>query len=336
MAMRRRYLGNAFVRCLAIVFLAAGLVGAAVRPAKAQDESAVAIVAGSCAAPGEVAADLRPLKAAEGGAQTSFTTIDLAIDELTGGGYAVVVGAPNAPAACGELAGEGTDVYVAVTSRDAAGLGGVAWLHARGERTQVSLFVGAGLGAASDQPEPPSDETPAPTKTPKAAAATATYASPNYGYTVTYDTKRWKVGEESSTPLETGPYDYFVLDAGGGRIHVEISGLTLAQDPPATEYLQVLANILNGDSHRSQIATRTDADGNPIEGGDETHAFVATTYLYTTDDGDRLQRSQYLECWQLPEPGTFLVLGYTTDEVLFDDWMPEIEKLRDGITFPDE
>ena len=57
-----------------------------------------------------VVADLRPLTVSEGGALTSFTTIDLSIGDLTGGGYAVVAGDPSSPDACGDISGEGDDV----------------------------------------------------------------------------------------------------------------------------------------------------------------------------------------------------------------------------------
>jgi hypothetical protein len=334
--MRRRAAITVIVRFVAIAVVASGLMGPAVRQVTAQDDFAAAVYQGACAALGDVAADLRPLKIAEGGARTSFTIIDVAIDELTSGGHAVVVGDADAPVACGEIAGQGNDVYVAVPSVSDEALSGVAWLHARDDRTQVSLFVGerlSGAGTATDeptgQPEPPTDETPA------AAAATETYVSPGYGYSVAYSTERWKVEEESSSPTDTGPYDYFVLTSRGGPVLVEIAGFSVGRDVAANAYLAKLVEILNGDSHRSETATRTDADGNPIQDGDASHAFVATTYLYTKDDGEQIRRSQYLECWQLPEPGSFLLFAYTTNEEFFDEWMPEAETLIQGIRLPE-
>ena len=149
---------------------------------------------------------------------TSLTTVDLAIGELTGGGYAVVAGDPAAPDACGELSGQGDDVYVAVSARADSNLGGVAWLHASDYRTRVSLFVGENLNRApsgspnddgSGAPEPPADETPVPTATPRASASqpagkTKTYTSPTFGYTVTYDAGVWEITVKSLLATTNG------------------------------------------------------------------------------------------------------------------------------------
>ncbi|HKG26865.1 MAG TPA: hypothetical protein VKB09_14545, partial [Thermomicrobiales bacterium] len=118
--------GRVFVRVVAILLTICCLTGpVAARGAGAQDELPAAIVEGTCDDPGGVTAVLRGLTVADGGVMTSLTTVDLAIGELTGGGYAVVAGDPAAPDACGELSGQGDDVYVAVSARADSNLGGV-------------------------------------------------------------------------------------------------------------------------------------------------------------------------------------------------------------------
>src|SRR5215213_3100319 len=199
-------------RALTLVLVIAGLAGAtaitgSMHRVAAQETMSAAVVEGTCEALGDVAADLRDLTVAEGGALTSFTTVDLVLDDLTGGEFAVVAGDPTDPTACGEITGEGTDVYIAVAAQGDSTIGGVAWLRARDQRTQISLFLGEGLGSGSTSgdngsdgdddgaPEPPVDETPEPEppvdETPEPVDNSGneeTYTAPTYGYSVTYDT----------------------------------------------------------------------------------------------------------------------------------------------------
>jgi hypothetical protein len=136
----------------------------------AQDETlTAAIVEDACDNPGPVAHELRDLVVAEGGALTSFNRVDLPIDRLAGGGYAVLVSRDGDAVACGDGTGAGDDVFIALTSRGTDGYGGIAWLHADGDQTRVSLFVGKNLGGAGEDgggseppgpPEPPDDPTP--------------------------------------------------------------------------------------------------------------------------------------------------------------------------------
>src|SRR5215208_1094779 len=127
----QRKKGNSLLRTLALLLMVLGLTGPALRHAAAQEELSALIVRGDCANPGEVAAQLDPLDVAEGGMLTSFSTIDLATDEVTSGGYAIAIGDPQSPAACGEIAGRGADVYVEVPARADSHLSGIAWFHAR-------------------------------------------------------------------------------------------------------------------------------------------------------------------------------------------------------------
>jgi outer membrane protein assembly factor BamB len=120
------------------------------------------VYGGSCDALGDVRYALRDLRAqGDSGVETSFTTLDVALAELTGRGGAVAVAdGAGAVVTCGDIAGEGDDLFVALREQGDSGVGGIVWLHALGDRTQVSIFLGEGLSAApggggDGPPEPP-------------------------------------------------------------------------------------------------------------------------------------------------------------------------------------
>jgi hypothetical protein len=333
-------------RVVAIVVLAfglagaAGLAGPAIRHAKAQDELPAAVVRGDCNAPGEVVTELRPLAVAEGGVRTSFSTIDLAIDELTSGGYAIVVGDPGSASACGEIAGQGTDVYVAVQERSGSNLGGIAWLHARNDRTQVSLFVGEGLGGSATAapteepdgpPEPPTDETPEPTEP---AGEAETYISPTFGYTIAYDSELWRVTENTTMPLDNGPSDYFVIRNQEGSIQTEFIGLPTDPSDTADQYTNRFLQQVLADPDLSEASVRTDADGKPILGGDDDKAYVAIDFSMESDTAGTIKNTYHAICWRMSSAGGVLVMIFQTPQDEYDDWAPAREALEQGVTLP--
>jgi hypothetical protein len=350
------------VSILVVAFLVGAgtfFTGPAARQASAQEELAAAIVEGDCGNPGDVAADLRPFTASEGGALTSFTTIDLAIGDLTGGGYAVVAGDPSSPDACGDISGEGEDVYVEVRSQSDANLGGIAWLHARTDRTQVSIFLGENLGGSGttppveptedpDQPEPPADdtpvppddETPVPTRTPRAeptepAGATETYDSPTYGYSITYDTEVWQVEKEESTPSDTGTVDTFVLRAPMSGLLAEFYGLPA--DPRVTA-LDIVANVernIKSNPSVQETSDRIGPDGEPIRGGDENHAYLAIDFSFQSDNGNTYQNVYHVEAWIVPETGGALIMIYQAPQSEYDAGIDTLETLTGGVTIPE-
>jgi len=333
------------VAALIVVFAATGaaiLGGPAALQASAQEEVAAAIVEGSCDSLGNTAADLRPLTAAAGGALTSFTTVDLAVTDLAGGGYAVVAGDPAAPSACGEIAGEGDDLYVTLRAQGGGKLGGIAWLHAREDRTQVSLFMSEELGGSSatpteepsDQPEPPADETPVPIKTPQAnatqaAGETETYTSPIYGHTITYDTGVWNVLNQGTDRDQGGPIDFFVLSAGVDAIQVEFYGLQPARGDTALDIVANMERNILTSPELIDPAIRSDA------GGDEDHAFVAIDFTFEDESGDRYSNVYHIEVWAMPAVDGALIMVYQTPQDVYEDWIPAREILVRGITLPE-
>ncbi len=336
------YIGSkrSFARALTVLAAAVCLTGPAVPHARAQDRLTAAIVGGDCADLGDVAAELRGLTVAEGGALTSFTTVDLAIGDLTSGDYAIAIGDPAAPVACGEITGEGTDVYVAVPARGDSDLGGIAWLHARDNRTQVSLFIGENLGQVptnpgddpAGPPEPPAEGTPEPGES---TGEMATYTSPMYGYTLTYDASRWAIDEEWSRPLEAGPVDFIRLYPGVRTMLVELTGLAAEPSEDALDITEGFYQWIRRQPNYSDVSLRTDAAGEPIRGGDERHAFIAFDFTFTDDQGDQQELTYHVDHWMMPSTDGILAMIVITHQVAYESGQAAHDSLVAGLTLPE-
>jgi hypothetical protein len=335
---------RALVTVVVAVTIAAGaiLAGPPARRARAQEERPAVVVAGTCDNPGEIAAELRPLTVAEGGAWTSFTTIDLPIDELTSGDYAIVAGAPDAPVACGEVAGEGTDVYLSLPARDETNLSAVAWLHARDDRTQVSVFAGENLGGSgsipippeddpSGPPEPPGEETPEPSS----SGESVTYESPSYGYSLTYDPERWQVGEEETRAENAGLSDYLFLHPGTENVMAELTSIPNQEGVTADEFTGTVVDWSYARTDRVDVSVRTDDDGDRLQGGDENHAFVTVDFTLKKPSYGVTKHTVYYEVWMLSEPEILLVFTYYCPQDEYEPWTIERDALLAGLQLPE-
>lgn len=337
--MRHRKSRSAFIRITAILTIALSLTGPTIKNAAAQDELAAAIVRGTCDNPGNVVAELDPLTTAEGGVRTSFGTIDLAISAITDGGHAIAVGDPSAPAACGEIVGEGNDVYLPLPARPGSALAGTAWLHAREDRTQVSLFIGehlgqvpaSGGGDTSAPPEPPADATAEPDQD----AGTATYTSPTYGYTLTYDPESWQdVENTTETTSEGQPRDVFVLDSTVINVRARFRAEPWDLSIPATSFIVRYADYSMNLPEFLDAKLRTGADGKPILGGDKNHAFASIDLTIAGEGGMPEAANLYIECWYMPSRDAILVLTYISAQASYDTWAQEREELTAGLSLP--
>jgi hypothetical protein len=324
----------------------------------AQDGAALtaAVVKGSCSSPGAVASALRDLAPAEGGVMTSFTRIDLAIGDLTGGGYAVLVSSGGSAAACGDITGSGNDVYVPVVAQTDAGYGGIAWLHARDPQTQVSLFISQGLGGsaggtANPTVEPPSDETPQPpaentpaaqaTKTPKAKNSptpgtnnpgkSTTYTSPTFGYTVTYDST-WQKIEETTTPTNNGPQDFLHLfnNTSHAVFYTNSAPESLSMD----QVPDIMLGRVENDSKNSKVQVRVDANGNEIKSSDASSAIIAVNFTWTSQSGQTIDLYDYYHVYKLPGKGAVLIFLNEGPQQAYDQQAAARTKLEKGIKLP--
>jgi hypothetical protein len=144
--------------------LAAGLANGAF--AQTAAPHAASVVAGTCASPGAATAKLANLSssanpgspAASGlspasapviPVETSVTTLAMSLASLVDGTHAITINQGSATLACGNLGAQaGGDVVVGLASANRSAYSGIAWLHASGDQTQVTLFVSQNSAAS--------------------------------------------------------------------------------------------------------------------------------------------------------------------------------------------
>lgn len=126
------------------------------------------VYAGTCGDLGDAIADLTGLAAPEGDAvgaedavavETSFSRLDLALDEILAAAHVVAVfdaDGGEAIVACGAVGGvaaEDGSLAVGLHEVDGSGVAGVAYMAPDGERTTVTVFLAEGLEADAGTPE---------------------------------------------------------------------------------------------------------------------------------------------------------------------------------------
>jgi len=331
--------------------------------ATAQDaELSADLVSGDCDSPGDSVGSLRALAEAEGGVLTSFTRVDMPIDDITGDDHAVVVSLDGDVAACGNVSGSGSDVYIAVTSQTDDGYGGIAWLHARDEQTQVSLFVSTELGGSNGNdngngngtgPEPPDDDTPTaeppdeetptvkPTRTPKGGSEetptaepsgdTTTYESPTFGYTLSYD-DTWQVLDDSTTPSESGPVD--VLNMFNGTSFATFRSVYAPDDIAMDAVLDWLENNLKTSESITSVEVREDDNGDPIRSAEDDSAIIAFDITWTNDKGDEVESYIHQEVRRIPGQGAIVLFTNEGQTRSYDQQAGVREALMDTLEIP--
>jgi hypothetical protein len=346
MKLRRGFVVVALLLVGGVAIWPAGL------PVTAQDGDVptATVIEGTCSSPGDAVGTLGELRARDGGeVLVSLTTVDVSLGDLLADDHAVVLNLADSVIACGAVGGSGNDVYVGVASTADAGWGGVAWLHARDARTQVSLFVARGLSGAGaapteepsppadDTPVPPEDETPTPsagaTRTPRATATRMTtggrtYTSKSYGYSLVYDPGVWRKLQEISKPADSGPLDIFKLTN-------ETSSVTLVGETGSAGFTAVaLCNArvdqYSGDETVSGLAVRGETEG------DESRASAVIDYTYTTEDGTPYDWTTWIGCYVAPDNSAMLSFFFSSPPESYDEQTAAREELIAGMTFPGE
>lgn len=335
---------SALVAVALLIGSLALISGPATGRVAAQDGGLTAAVhAGSCDLLTDQVSQLRPLQAqgeGESAVQTSFTTIDVSLAELIAGGYAIAVDDGGTIVACGDVSGPpGNDVFLGLRERNASGYSGIAWLHARGDQTQVSLFLARGLGGAAPEedddifPPPPPVETPTteptpvvvePTPPPEPAPDLTTYVSPSYGYQVRYDARAWQKVDESSEPGQAGPIDYLALSNGLSLVEF----LALPADPGVTAF-DCIAFWQRNVSSNERV---TDFQPRPgEEGGTQQQAFAAFDFTISVN-GQPTPSSIWVGCYQLPNANAILAVLHQVPQRAYDQQVPAREGLLQGLT----
>jgi hypothetical protein len=344
----------------ALLLIVSGFVATLGQGAKAQDDVTLtaSVVTGSCDDPGDAAGELRDLAVAEGGVLTSFSRVDVPIDEFTADGYAVVVELDGDTVACGDATGDADDVYVAVKSTSDDGYGGIAWLHARDSQTQVSLFISQGLGGSSlgdidnpepptdETPEPPVDETPEPTKTPKPAKTPKateepeqpteepteapagdleTYESPTWGYSIQYDPAVWEEKANETNATQNGPQDWFVIGSASSTVYLYSVSAPAGLD--LTQVSQFPVDVLSGQTGITNVEVVD-------QGGEATAAWYLVHFTWTNQSGTAFEYFNVFNFFTIPDQPAVAVLIYEDLQESYDLTTPLREQIVDSFQSP--
>jgi hypothetical protein len=297
--------------------------------------------------------------------QTSFTTLDAPLADLVGAPFSILVLAGGEIALCGEI-GEGeaeTSRYVGLREVNASGYVGIAWLFGRDEETQVSLFVGQGLGGApptdgpppseteepgppddpTEEPGPPDDPTEEPGDEPTeepgdeptpepAAGGGESYTSESYEYTINFD-DTWSINEEGSAVTEDdngNPIDRLALT---NRLSfVSFTGFTASIDPQTC-----VTNLAAGASEGEGVSNWTpkeDENGEIIAGSEGGSAFAAFDYTFTNDEGNEFEVSEYIMCQTITPEREILVFFQDTEQANYDEQSVARDELLAGLELP--
>jgi hypothetical protein len=291
------------------VIAGAGLIGSALfQPSASIAQDApftAAVISGTCDRPGENFGDLKDLSVGEGGVLISFSRVDIPIAELESDGYAVAVYNGEEILACGDVTGQGGDVYIALPSLTEDGYGGIAWLHDRNTQTQVSLFISNDLvsGNVIDIPEPPVEETATPvetaeptvtatapplrgqetvTPTPATSSEVTHYVSPTWGYSIDYDAS-WDAKNNETFDTENGPQDYLGLFRPDSNALVYSNAAPIGFD--VTQIADIQLELTKASDGASNVQFALGEDGKPLRGGTATEAWVVIQLTWTSPQG---------------------------------------------------
>jgi hypothetical protein len=131
-----------------------------------------------------------------------------------------------------------------------------------------------------------------------------TYASPHYGYTLTYDGAAWKQFQGDQDPDD--PYDALYLTNGPSTVLVLGEPLYEADelDYCVVDYWSALAS-------NDGVSDLDEYDGgNPdaAAGAAEGRAFATYAYAFTNEAGTATDRVDYVECRSLGSGVTLFIL----------------------------
>ncbi len=155
-----------------------------------------------------------------------------------------------------------------------------------------------------------------------------TYESPQYGYTLTYDTDEWEVAGED--PDEDDAYDRFYLGNG-------VSSIVLIGDPDydEDEIDTCLDDYVTGFEGSDAVSDVEEYDDQDAEGEEEDRIWATYTFTFEFDDGDESDFARYLECQALGD-GLTVVIIHDAPVDDYEDEVSEREDLLEGLEGPSD
>jgi hypothetical protein len=193
---------------------------------------------------------------------------------------------------------------------------GMGRLAGRGATALVVLgFVIGGMGGASARADA------------RGGGEEGSYVSPTFGYELTWSDE-WEVLDEASE----GGYDY--LELSNGVVGVYLEGF-FGFDGDPVACVDDTGDLLTEEADDGEVFVAEDEDGAPIEGEDDGTAWTVYSYAVTYEDGDSEDLFADVQCWTLQEGASVLALTVIVLAEDYEDQLPAISDLVDGLFLPD-
>lgn len=152
------------------------------------------------------------------------------------------------------------------------------------------------------------------------------YVSPSFGYSITWD-RAWEVSDE----LNEEEYNKLVLTNEISTVYIE--GIV---DPASlSDCIEQLVASLEDTEGVSDVELAEASDG-PLEGEEEGRQWAVYDLVYTSDDDDSIELTEYMDCRPIVEGESLLVLSSisTTDD--FESQIEPLAELFAGLSMDGE
>jgi hypothetical protein len=254
----------------------------------------------------------------------SVTTVDVPIEDLLDDDMIIAItregqSGVDACASVGGVLSRRDVLVIQIVEVGDSGVWGIAILtpnEDEPDQTDIALYLGGEGLVAQEEPEPEptatapdnGDDDDDPNN--GDPIELETYTSPTYGYSLAYDPEVWEIANPAETSEEG--IDTFSLSAGFTTVYLD--GLPAGAD--AQRCVEVVANTEISSETVIDSAPLEDENGDPIEGGNDSDAFVAYELTREGSDGTEGIQAFYVRCIVLvPGESVLAIRQYCAAEV---------------------
>ncbi|MEA2597416.1 MAG: micrococcal nuclease [Thermomicrobiales bacterium] len=153
------------------------------------------------------------------------------------------------------------------------------------------------------------------------------YVSRIYGFRVSWDDRLWYVVDQG---FDQGWEEITLSD---GIAYVFFSGGP-GYTGQAQPCVDDVAQSVNQSAGVDNVESLKGDDGDPVQGGDDDHAFAAYTYEYRFADGTKTDFTRYVECRVLVAGESVFIADVVAPSPLYDDELPLAQELIADLTLP--
>ena len=255
----------------------------------------------------------------------SQTTVDVPIEDLLDDDMIIAItregqSGVDACASIGGVLSRRDVLVIQIVEVGDSGVWGIAILtpnEDEPDQTDITLYLGGEGLVAQEEPEPEptatspdngDDDDDDPNN--GEPVELETYTSPSFGYSLAYDPEVWEIANPAETTDEG--IDTFSLSAGFTTVYLD--GLPASVD--AQRCVEIVANAEISSETVLDSALLEDENGDPIEGGNDSDAFVAYELTREGSDGSEVLQAFYVRCIVLvPGESVLAIRQYCAAEV---------------------